>query len=275
MLPFFSYTQQNLTAYSPYGLPLSDWQGEERYLYGGKELDRTDGLLLYDFHARQYDPQLGRFTTQDPMQGQSLSLSSYLYCSANPICRLDPSGMRDFYDTSGKYLYSDDIESATHFMIVGKKEDGITNEEKYRAAVARGEFFPVAKGMAERIKEIEKSTASDNLERGFFINQDGTMSDIVVGENGKIDDSSWRQIASGENNIQNAQTDIHTHPLDAGDGNYGLPNPSHEDIKNSRDRINIVIGYKREEYRDPYRSSVQVGGTKEYILTPQVGFYTW
>ncbi len=135
MLPFFSYNQQNLTAYSPYGLPLSDWQGEERYLYGGKELDRTDGLLLYDFHARQYDPQLGRFTTQDPMQGQSLSLSSYLYCSANPICRLDPSGMRDYFNEYGSYIYSDNPENTERVLVFtsSKKEEDVkllVNENK-------------------------------------------------------------------------------------------------------------------------------------------------
>ena len=66
----------NLTAYSPYGLPLADWQGDdERYLYSGKELDRDGGLWLYDFHARQYDPQLGRFTTPDPLQEKYLPLS--------------------------------------------------------------------------------------------------------------------------------------------------------------------------------------------------------
>ena len=39
----------------------------DRYQYSGNELDRMNGLDLYDFHARQYDPALGRFTTPDPI----------------------------------------------------------------------------------------------------------------------------------------------------------------------------------------------------------------
>ena len=39
----------------------------DRYQYSGKEFDRMNGLDLYDFHARQYDPVLGRFTTPDPI----------------------------------------------------------------------------------------------------------------------------------------------------------------------------------------------------------------
>ena len=39
----------------------------DRYQYSGKEFDRMNGLDLYDFHARQYAPVLGRFTTPDPI----------------------------------------------------------------------------------------------------------------------------------------------------------------------------------------------------------------
>ena len=38
-----------------------------RYQYSGKEFDHMNGLDLYDFNARQYDPVLGRFTTPDPI----------------------------------------------------------------------------------------------------------------------------------------------------------------------------------------------------------------
>ena len=33
----------------------------DRYQYSGKEFDRMNGLDLYDFHTRQYDPVLGRY----------------------------------------------------------------------------------------------------------------------------------------------------------------------------------------------------------------------
>ena len=114
----------NLTAYSPYGLPLADWQGEERYLYSGKELDRTGGLMLYDFHARQYDPQLGRFTSPDPLQGKYPSLNPYLYCAANPISLTDPTGMTikisgnkiDLYYKDNKLYYDKFVKEVVNAM---------------------------------------------------------------------------------------------------------------------------------------------------------------
>ena len=44
----------------------------DRYQYSGKEFDRMNGLDLYDFHARQYDPVLGRY-----LNSKSTRMSTY------------------------------------------------------------------------------------------------------------------------------------------------------------------------------------------------------
>ena len=68
----------------------------DRYQYSGKELDRMNGLDLYDFHARQYDPVLGRFTTPDPLSEKYYHLSPCVYCASNPLRYIDPTGMEIF-----------------------------------------------------------------------------------------------------------------------------------------------------------------------------------
>ena len=50
------------------------------------------GLDLYDYHARQQDPALGRFTTMDPLAEKDYSWSPYAYCLNNPIRFIDPDG---------------------------------------------------------------------------------------------------------------------------------------------------------------------------------------
>ena len=74
--------------YYPFGLTISSAAAggvPNKYKFGGKELEQSFGLELYDFHARQYDPQLGRFTSVDPLAEQMRRHSPYNYAYNNPI----------------------------------------------------------------------------------------------------------------------------------------------------------------------------------------------
>lgn len=89
-----------------------------KFLYNGKELQDDDiaGVKLdwYDYGARFYDPQIGRFTTVDPMASEREWLSPYNFCSLNPISRIDPTGaLDDWYETpEGEKKYDENIHSA-------------------------------------------------------------------------------------------------------------------------------------------------------------------
>ena len=75
----------------------------QNYLFGGKEIDRMNGLDWYDFGARAQDPLLGRFMSIDPLCEKYYSISPYVYCNNNPINLIDPNGM-DWY-RNNKTLY--------------------------------------------------------------------------------------------------------------------------------------------------------------------------
>ena len=63
-----------------------------KYRYQGKELQAELGLALYDFHARQYDPLLGRMTSVDPLAASFDGMSPYAGMGNNPISYVDPDG---------------------------------------------------------------------------------------------------------------------------------------------------------------------------------------
>ena len=79
--------------YYPYGglINASDSQLQP-YKYSSKELDRENGLDLYDSQARWYDPMLPQTTTQDPLAEKYYSISPYTWCAGNPVRIVDYDG---------------------------------------------------------------------------------------------------------------------------------------------------------------------------------------
>ncbi|RLB71668.1 MAG: hypothetical protein DRH04_01275 [Deltaproteobacteria bacterium] len=83
-----------LYEYSPYGLTTVDDGTEEiTRKFTGQEEDAESSLYYY--HARYYDPELGRFiqadsVVQSPYDPQTLN--RYAYCRNNPVKFVDPSG---------------------------------------------------------------------------------------------------------------------------------------------------------------------------------------
>jgi RHS repeat-associated protein len=63
------------------------------YRYTGQRIESSTGL--YDYGARWYDPQIGRFLAPDsivPNVGSSQSLNRHAYVNGNPLKYTDPSG---------------------------------------------------------------------------------------------------------------------------------------------------------------------------------------
>jgi RHS repeat-associated protein len=65
-------------------------------LYTGEMYDSS--ASMYYLRARWYDQQTGRFNRMDPFAGNTQdpqSLHKYLYCHANPVNMIDPSGLAE------------------------------------------------------------------------------------------------------------------------------------------------------------------------------------
>ena len=66
--------------------------GLQPWKYSGKEYDHRDGLDLYDYGARLYDPAAVRWTSPDPLCEKYYHISPYAFCNNNPIKYVDPDG---------------------------------------------------------------------------------------------------------------------------------------------------------------------------------------
>ncbi len=85
---------------------------DTNYTFTGQEDD--DGTGLYNYNARLYDPELGRFISADsiiPEPGNLQAFNRYSYCVNNPLVYVDPSGHGNFFEDIGDFFsdYGADI----------------------------------------------------------------------------------------------------------------------------------------------------------------------
>nr|WP_319570099.1 DUF6443 domain-containing protein [uncultured Draconibacterium sp.] len=85
-------TVEQVIEYYPFGsMFLENNLAKNKYLYNGKEL-QNEFFENYDYGARFYDPELGRWYSIDPHADKYYSWSPYTYVYNNPINAIDPDG---------------------------------------------------------------------------------------------------------------------------------------------------------------------------------------
>ena len=111
-------TVEQVNHYYPFGglMGMSTGSSVQPYKYNGKELDRSNGLDLYDYGARWYDAALGRWLTVDPHAESYQATSPFAYCKNDPVNRIDPDGKDDIFDEDGNFLRRTDTGMAVMIM---------------------------------------------------------------------------------------------------------------------------------------------------------------
>ena len=156
--------------YEPFGEVIEDdGTFENAFRFTGQYFDPE--IEEYYLRARQYNPYLGRFTSRDPVRGkfrEPLTLHRYLYCSNDPINRIDPDG-----------------EFATAFalrLIVGGIVGGVTSslsaeDHKVRAFIVGAVAGMFSSGISNKILGVVAGIVLNVANSGHiaYINDEGAM----------------------------------------------------------------------------------------------------
>ena len=134
----------------------------------------------------------------DPLADKYISNTPYMYCSGNPIVRVDPDGRADYYDIDGNHLYNDGNDDRKVFQQCEQGDvylDGYTTPFSYVGEVDRVSMEYNAKMCNQTSKKsigvlIASQFVGDKEFKQNFDACSGTNSKYYTLQNGTY--SCWR-----------------------------------------------------------------------------------
>ena len=150
-----------------------------RYSFSGKERDRETGLSY--FGARYYDSDLSIWLSVDPLADKLPHQSPYVYCSNNPIGRVDPDGMLDddYFNQYGKYLGSDNSSTDKVRIIKQETWDQVKDNISYKG---NDGSTVISSGAANAIsQDASGADLSDRSALNIYQHYNPTDYNLIVG----------------------------------------------------------------------------------------------
>ena len=111
-------TVEETNHYYPFGGVFVATNNVQPYKYNGKEFDSKNALNWYDYGARHYDAELGRFISIDRFAEKYPLLSPYQYAANNPVVNVDVNG-----DSVRVYTETDSNHGLGHAWISAGEND--------------------------------------------------------------------------------------------------------------------------------------------------------
>lgn len=204
--------------YYPFGLSFGEYQRENsilnQYKYNGKELQDELSINWYDYGARMYMPDIGRWNAIDPLAEQYLRWAPYNYAINDPIRIIDPDGMRVrvINEKDQNIVKTSVSEAESNFVKFNE------NGEVDKKALREGRKELGRKNLSENFKNLRSLVRSETEYVVGVSDENGDFDKNTLGEISEI----WGPLEDGkplgENGLTWTGTSLLGLTTDSGDG---------------------------------------------------------
>jgi RHS repeat-associated protein len=188
---------EQVADYYPFGqtfAPMAVNNVTNKYLYNGKEMQddklASSSLNWYDYGARFYDPQIGRWSVIDPKIEKYFSLSPYNYGDNNPIKNIDLYG-KDIFDINGNHIKSDNtniIKIQTFNGLINFSSLSMGNMNNRQAAANITAYYAGQVGISGRVgvandKKAKSGELAFTTGSSIYLHAKGGLNKLLDNEN--------------------------------------------------------------------------------------------
>ncbi len=227
------------------------------FKFCGKEALTQNAWDVYDSLARFQRMSYPRFTSPDPLAEKYYGVSPYVYSSNDPVNRIDPLGLSDYYNLNGKNVrHIDDGIDRKYLLFTNSSREKVVNQ----AIEDMMYIYIPGIEILTKLKKMFDSTEENKKEYYFAVGEKGSISDIHGGLEENVPKKAIENAI--EDLIKLGDTymyDVHSHPF-YNDFKTDSSIPSIDDFKSSMERSHLLLAFR---VVNPNNTSNSISFTRE------------